>query len=86
MNTFSLLIKSEIWNAASINLVLDIFCFESLKSNMAGVTMSGGTLLSQLANFLGAPEPALRLLVSVLLGNVQLYLFHVELLIFTCRI
>lgn len=37
---------------------------------MAGVSMQGGTILSQLASSLGAPEPALRLLVSVLLGNI----------------
>ncbi|GFG41009.1 hypothetical protein Cfor_12605 [Coptotermes formosanus] len=35
---------------------------------MADVGMSGGTLLNQLAYSLGAPEPALRLLVSILLG------------------
>ncbi|XP_069703980.1 lysophospholipid acyltransferase 5 [Periplaneta americana] len=35
---------------------------------MAGVSMSGGTLLGQLANSLGATEPALRLLVSILIG------------------
>jgi len=37
---------------------------------MAGMSVSGGTLLSHLAYYLGAPEPALRLLVSILLGNI----------------
>lgn len=40
---------------------------------MADESMSGGTLLNQLAHYLGAPEPALRLLVSILLGNVKLH-------------
>jgi hypothetical protein len=53
---------------------------------MADVDMSGGTLLSQLANSVGAPEPALRLLVSILLGNVKLQVYYVKLFIFTCRI
>ncbi|PNF39052.1 Lysophospholipid acyltransferase 5 [Cryptotermes secundus] len=35
---------------------------------MAGAGRSGGSVLSQLAYSLGAPEPALRLLVSILLG------------------
>jgi hypothetical protein len=53
---------------------------------MADVSMSGGTLLNQLAYSLGAPEPALRLLVSILLGNVTLYLYYVNLFVLTCRI
>ncbi|KAJ9577509.1 hypothetical protein L9F63_005882, partial [Diploptera punctata] len=35
---------------------------------MAAANMTGGTLLSQLAYSLGATEPALRLLVSILIG------------------
>jgi len=53
---------------------------------MADETMSGGTLLSQLAYSLGAPEPALRLLVSILLGNVKLQVCIVKLFILACRI
>lgn len=48
--------------------------------------MSGGTLLNQLAYSLGAPEPALRLLVSILLGNVKLQLWTVKLFILACKI
>ena len=54
--------------------------------NMADVSMSGGTLLSQLAYSLGAPEPALRLLVSILLGNVKLQVCTVKLFVLACRI
>jgi hypothetical protein len=53
---------------------------------MADVGMSGGTLLNQLAYSLGAPEPALRLLVSILLGNVKLLLYSVKLFILTCKV
>jgi len=48
---------------------------------MADESMSGGTLLNQLAYSLGAPEPALRLLVSILLGNVKLQVCTVKLFI-----
>jgi hypothetical protein len=52
---------------------------------MAGTTKSGGTILSQVAYSLGAPEPALRLLVSILLGNVKVLVCHVKLIVFTCK-
>jgi hypothetical protein len=53
---------------------------------MAGSSKSGGTILSELAYSLGAPEPALRLLVSILLGNVKVQVCHVQLFIFICRV
>lgn len=53
---------------------------------MAGAGKSGGSVLSQLAYSLGAPEPALRLLVSILLGNVKVQVCHVKLIIYTCRV
>jgi hypothetical protein len=53
---------------------------------MAGTSKTGDTILSDLAYSLGAPEPALRLLVSILLGNVRVQLCHVGLFIFTCKV
>jgi hypothetical protein len=52
---------------------------------MAGNAKAGRMLLSQLAYSLGAPEPALRLLVSILLGNVRVQVYHVKFIIFIYR-
>jgi hypothetical protein len=53
---------------------------------MAGSSEVGGTILSELAYSLGAPEPALRLLVSILLGNGKVQVCHEQLFIFICKV